>query len=410
MIFGKKLAAGVDLREDETQLSYFIEGMDDPESVSTYVNEGRYIIPTIIAKTEQGWVVGEEAIEEQKKGNPFVYDGILKQALDGDIELLKNFIEECLRKIPNLELPEQLDGIDFTVPEIELHVNNCIFTCMEQLGVLSDKIHVIGYAESSIYYALSQKRNLWKNDVVFFDLSNKSFWYRHIHIAKGNKTELVLMEEQELTKQLNMEMLQTKEGIAEADRILLKLTQRLFEKKTICTVYLIGVGFFEEDWAEMTLKYLCRGRRVFKGRNLYTKGACYASYDRIAVHAFNAFCFLCSGTIPESLGIRIIDKEAEKTWILISAGTNWYDAKNRVECIVDETDQFELVAIPAGSKDEHVKRVSMKTLPQRAKRMSRVEISVEFYEQSRGRLQVSDIGFSNAFPGSGIILDEELIL
>ena len=46
------------------------------------------------------------------------------------------------------------------------------------------------------------------------------------------------------------------------------------------SVYLIGDGY-RDGWADESLHYLCRGRRVFQGNNLYSKGACYGMMERL---------------------------------------------------------------------------------------------------------------------------------
>ena len=58
----KKLVAGYDIQKNKVQLSFYIEDREDAESVSPLASQIDYEIPCLVAKTEQGWVVGEEAL------------------------------------------------------------------------------------------------------------------------------------------------------------------------------------------------------------------------------------------------------------------------------------------------------------------------------------------------------------
>ena len=45
--------------------------------------------------------------------------------------------------------------------------------------------------------------------------------------------------------------------------------------------FLLGEGFHGE-WSQDSLRLLCHNRRVFKGNDLYSKGACFGMQDKLA--------------------------------------------------------------------------------------------------------------------------------
>ena len=49
-----------------------------------------------------------------------------------------------------------------------------------------------------------------------------------------------------------------------------------FRGHIVSSVYLTGDGF-DGDWMKQSVAFLCQGRRAFVGKNLYSKGACYAA-------------------------------------------------------------------------------------------------------------------------------------
>ena len=59
----------------------------------------------------------------------------------------------------------------------------------------------------------------------------------------------------------------------------LGIARAVLDSEIVSAVYLSGEGF-EGEWLKDSVTYLLeRRRRVFQGRNLYTKGACYAGID-----------------------------------------------------------------------------------------------------------------------------------
>ena len=44
------IVVGVDLAADYTQISYYVTGMSEPDSMSTIHNEQKYLIPTVLFK------------------------------------------------------------------------------------------------------------------------------------------------------------------------------------------------------------------------------------------------------------------------------------------------------------------------------------------------------------------------
>lgn len=50
-----------------------------------------------------------------------------------------------------------------------------------------------------------------------------------------------------------------------------KIAQDVIDGQVVSAVYLIGDGF-DGDWMKASLQYLCHTRKVFVGKNLYSKG------------------------------------------------------------------------------------------------------------------------------------------
>ena len=75
------------------------------------------------------------------------------------------------------------------------------------------------------------------------------------------------------------------------DEIFLGIAEKKCGGKEVSCVYLIGDGY-KDGWASRSLRYLCRGRRVFQGNNLYSKGACYGIREKIGLEEKKEYVFL----------------------------------------------------------------------------------------------------------------------
>ena len=64
------------------------------------------------------------------------------------------------------------------------------------------------------------------------------------------------------------------------DEALLEIAQDACGKGLIGSIFLIGDGF-QGDWMKESLRFLCRGRRVFQGNNLFSKGACCGMQEKL---------------------------------------------------------------------------------------------------------------------------------
>ena len=60
----EQIYIGYDLNDEYSQISYWMEGMNEPLSLSTITNQERFMIPTVVCKKKgiRQWFYGEEAV------------------------------------------------------------------------------------------------------------------------------------------------------------------------------------------------------------------------------------------------------------------------------------------------------------------------------------------------------------
>lgn len=348
----KYWAVGVDIGKRITQVSYMTEGMKEPETL-------------------------EKLFETQQE---------------------VGFLKECLSAIPGLSELAQIKSIVFSLPRLTLDDVEELKRECGNLGISSDAVHVQGVQEAAIYFALSQERGLWNNEVVFFDFTRDGMLYRRLRAVRQKNT---------ITAELVEEDIQSISFDRFSDEEFLRYSREKMDKRIISAVYLIGEGFYGEEWAVESLKYLCSRRRVFKGLNLYTKGAAYAAYDRIHANVFDKVVFQCKNRLKADVGLRIVYHEEARLLYLARAGTSWCEARALIEAVPDETEELSLVLqYPNGmEREEHL---SLEELPKRERRMTRIEINLAFISENQAIITVKDLGFGCFAPPSETVIRKDI--
>ncbi len=348
----KNWTAGVDIGREITQVSYMAEGMKEPETLDQ-------LFPT-----------SEDM----------------------------SFLKDCLLAIPGLDDLALLQSLELVLAEFTSEKAEKVRTACEEMGIDGKAVHLQGIEEASVYFALSQEKSLWSNDVIFFDFSKEALVYRSLHVENRNGS---------ITARLSEEKLEGMDVKQPSDEMFLRLARERLDKRLISAVYLIGEGFYGGDWAKESLKYLCSRRRVFKGLNLYTKGAAYAAYDRIHSHAYDQVLFLCRNRLKASVGIRIVHKDEPKLLYLVRAGMNWNEARAVIEAVPDEISELTIL-LRSWQGEEAEEHISLEEFPVRERRMTRLEISLVFSSEEHGIFTIRDLGFGSLVPASDIVVHKDI--
>lgn len=413
-------ALGIDISKDYTLVGYSTEGMSEPDSMSIAKNEKRYLIPTCMYKMQNvdQWFIGEEAAFRAKdEGEEANYvedllDGV-KNAGTYEIEgrnykakeLFGIYLELIIEKARELLDFSSVSHICVTVENMEKNITDAILFKLRIMGYKQENIRVISHTEAFIYYVINQKRELWVNDVVIFDFSNYHFKYRRLKTLKNRVPSIISVEEEDCSKIMDMSDISTDDDKARLDEKFLRLAQEKFGKNIISSVFLTGVGFYDE-WADKSIKEICNRRRVFKGYNLFVKGACYAALKRYKNITDTEYIFACEGRTKASVGIAIKHKERNMTVLLSKAGSNWYEAGVKTQCILDGTDKIELIVSSIDNISMDTVTIDLSTFPKRANKATKVEIVISFMDDSRFEVIVKDLGFGDFYKASDMIVSQ----
>lgn len=415
---------GIDLGDEYSQVSYYNYNDREPVSVKFEGSETEFLVPTVVGKAlgADKWYVGDEALESTKLGESEMVSGLLQKAMDKNpikvddctvmpLELMEKYLDYLMMSARMDGRADEIDMVCVTVENFHISLLNVIARAMENLGIDRSRFIVSSRNESYIYYALSQKPELWKNDVFLFDYSKKGLITRRIYMTVERGTRIVMVHEDDLSKEVPYVKADSRETCMHLDDKLTALSQQLFDKTVISSVYITGEGLIGA-LSELTgfVNYICNRRKVFAGQNLYCKGACYQAFEAVCGTAFKDFLLACPERITTGIEMKISDRGRDKILRMVRPGINWFEADCSFDFIVDDMDELEIFLSPLGTREKQLVRVPLGDFPKRPGKATRITVSFSFTSDSRCHMMVKDKGFGEFFLSSGIVMNEELLL
>ncbi|MCR5222176.1 MAG: hypothetical protein K6D90_04860 [Lachnospiraceae bacterium] len=416
---------GYDLNDQVSQISYYELHREVPRTLSDEEEEERLGIPTVLCKRKDvsQWYYGKEAEKVVARGEGTLVGKLLSFArsgakieLEGEaydcVDLLVLFVRRSLNQLSMITQPDQVEAIYFTVDTLEGRSIDVLDKVASALPIPREKIFFQTYEESSYYYVLHQPEELWEHEVAIFDYSNQYMRAYNLWMNRRTTPVVAFVERSDFEELKTPSLMLGEESTEESrdylDEYVLHTIHGLINPKTVSTVFLIGDGF-DESWCKKTLKYLCMGRRVFQGKNLYSKGACYCAKDKILPDKLNkAYVFLGADKLKFNVGLQMKRGQQEEYFALADAGENWYDAKKEFECILDEGSYVNFTITPVDGKDKQHLSVELTGLPTRPERATRLRITTEMKSETLLKIRIQDLGFGEMFPSSGKVWTKEV--
>ncbi len=404
------LVIGLDLNDDYTR-------------ISCYDEEKSWTIPTVICrkKQEEVWLAGEEAYACTLVGEGVIVDKLLKMVRkDGTStiggirytgrELLNLFVRKML-EYPMKEFREnEVDQLVISLQQVDAKMTDTLMYCADFLGIPREKVHVISHMESFVYYVLSQKKDLWTNQVGLFDLSNQRLCYYEMKVQRGLRRNMVQADSENMEEAFNLDILDSPSGSRLADRILCSCGERLLSKKLFSSIFLTGKGFDRTDWAGEFMKLVCHRKKVFAEPVLFARGAAYKGADCRQSATSYPYIFICEGRLKTEVSMRVVRGQKEGSLVLASYGDNWYESKSTMDFILDDQNEIEFTITPLDSKKKKLVRIPLTGFPQRPPRTTRIQMSLAFLDERTMVTVIRDKGFGELFPASDAVIKQEVTL
>lgn len=396
---------------------------DTYTQVCCYGDEQAWTIPTVICrkKNEEEWCVGEDAYGFTLIGEGTIVDKLLSLVKkDGTatiggikyegLDLLKQFLKQVL-KLP-LEKHEEAPVSQLVVAlrRVDAKFIDALLECADFLEIPRERLHVISHTEGFIYYILSQKREVWSNQVGMFDLSEEYLRYYELKVQRGLRQTTVIAEYEDLDEGFSLDILSSSAGGKLADKILCSCGERLLEKKLFSSIFLTGKGFETQNWAVDFMKLICSKRRVYGESSVFAKGAAYKAADYLQEKTSYPFVFICEGRLESTVSVKIFHRDREGQLVVASAGDNWYECKSTMDFITDSQNAIEFMISPQDPKKKKIVKIPLEGFPERPERTTRVSVSIGFLDRNTMAVVIKDKGFGELYPASDATIRQEVMV
>lgn len=404
------LVIGIDLCDNYTHISCM-----EPERT--------WVIPTVVCKNKNidEWYVEEEAYAHTLVGDGIMEDKLLTQVQkDGTatiggikyegIYLLKMFLLKALELPKKASGKEDVASLVIAVDCLEVKLMDSLLYCADYLKIPRGRVHLISHTESFVYYVMSQKREVWSNQVGMFDLSDQSLRYYELKVQRGLRQMQVVADYDNLEEGFHLDVLDNTAGARLADRILCSCADRILQKRLFSAIVLTGKGFENTEWAPEFMKQVCSRRRVFVENSLFSKGALMKAADYLQEKTSYPFICICEGRLKTTVSIRVLNHDKEGQLVLAAAGDNWYEAKSTVDFIVTGTPEVEFTISPLDPKRKKLVKIELADFPKRPDRTTRIELSLGFSNDRTMVAVIKDKGFGELYPAEDAVIKQEVIL
>lgn len=399
---GTRLYMGLDLSDSLAQVSFWREGDKEPVTVSTRKGQEQYQIPTSLYVGKGGYYLyGAEAEKKRNIRNGCLYEYLYLRAVDmsetdGAKEAagrLAVFIRRLIKLKENLYSGDTEFDIYLTiaVPELTLQAVTALELLAEELKEDTAGIRWMDYAESFFYYTFYQEPSVWAHDIALFDFSDRQIKFTLLVREPRTSPQIVIS---------GQEVWQVTDDICEndeaKDRFFADILREAFSKRIVSGVFLVGDGF-DGDWMKEVFRVLGPNRRVFVGKNLYTKGAAYAA---MAFEQKEDWPYLYEGSykIQSDVLLEVVNGGQREKLPLAKAGKNWFDEKYHYTAILRGTPQIQIYILSGGEKKPKVRTLDLEDIWRRPEQTRRICISGKMTDVRNLHITVKDTGFGSFYP------------
>ena len=433
---------GMDLDDRYAQISCWLPGEQKPETLSAEAEGEEYMIPAVLCRrTDRDvWTYGREALQTAERGEGVLVDNLLSSALQGKkveaggeifeaTALLALFIKRSLSLLGGTSRGalrgyrglEKADFFMFTFEKVDRQALEMVERVALLLSLPPERVSCQSRAESFFYYNINQPEELWRHLCMICDFGGRTLKTMLFEANHHTRPATVTVSEEEQAS-LTRHIPEGKEYEAkepsgemaeEMDEAFLALFQKLSAGKIIDTIYLIGDGF-EGNWYQKTLSALCMNRRVFRGNNLYSKGACYGGGYKAAQKsrqkAGQEYVYLGADMLKVNLGLDAVKRGEDIYFSLLDAGMNWFDARGECDFLLDQDYAFSLRLSPVSGRKARQIVVTLSGVPERPPGTTRIHLTVSCPDAETVKLRMEDKGFGDFFPSSGLAWEESFSL
>jgi len=422
-----KVVIGLDLGSDYSQISYCRRDQSMPDTVSLVMGEEQYNIPTLLCKMPEGeggtaWSIGKEALKNAKEGQGTLVKNLLylvqkQRSIKVGAEefsaayLLEVYIKKLFAVVSAYVRVDEIGAVAFTMCTLDTQMRDLLREIAGRVGTKGMEVYFLSHEDCFFQYMIHQPEEMWIHDVLLYDYGSSGI-KGHILSMNRKTNPVACFIETSTFPQMKMPDLSDKSETARSafyrqlDTVLLEIARKHCEKRTITSVFLLGDSFSKE-WCRESLKYMCRGRRVFQGNNLFSKGACYGARERLYPSTLSSsYIYLSQDKLRANIGMTCDKGQEEVYFPILHAGTNWYEAQSMFDVILAKTNIITLNIVPVDGSRTRIARIFLEGLKVRGNKTNRIGLHFYMEDANAIQIEIADKGFGDFFPSTGQVWRE----
>lgn len=391
---------GIDLDDQNAVISYYELNMKEPETFSMVAGSEVYQIPALLTKKKGigQWFIGEEAGRLAIRQGEESTTKLLTRALNKETvfiegerypagELLCLYLKKLLLLAGSLGKKQRPDKLVVCLDTLSREAIQLFAEIIPKLGLDEKRVTLLDRKECFYYFVYHQAKDLTLHDVYLFDYRGTDMRCCRLMRHHNTKPQLVTLSEE--VRRI---------GESSKDESFLRILKDCFAGRIVSSSFLTGEGF-DGGWMKQSVAFLCQGRRAFLGKNLYSKGACYAAAVLDGQQEWQ-YVYLGDNEMKVNVSLKVYNKGATEFLTLINAGDNWYETVGECEVILDGTPEIAFWLQSPNSKNAKIERLELSDLPKRPNKTTRLHILAKPLSDVKVQIQIRDLGFGEIFKSS----------
>lgn len=404
----EKWIVGYDLGWEYAQISYCSAAKAQVETLSSVAGSENYSIPVALCKRVgvNQWFYGKEALRYARENGGILVPDLLRLALNGEPVLIEEaeydptalltlFFQRSLGMLSGIAVADKIDAMMITCERMDEDVTEMLEKVAANLRLKTGRICFQSHQDSYYHYMLRQSPELWRDSSVLFHYQGNHMGFLRLECNRKTQPVTVFIRREEEEFPARNSFPGDEQGDRLLDREFLKIAREKLDGDRISSVYLIGEDFSEE-WLKDSLKFLCEGRRIFLGNNLFSKGACYGMLEHFTPGENDGkYVFLGEEKLKSNIGMKILRRGEETYLALLDAGTDWKKAETSWEFYLREEKTVELTVTSLSSGVKRDIPISLEQLPGD---IARIRMTLRMKEENLLEAEFEDLGFGEFRP------------
>ena len=407
-----QLVLGIDLCDDITQVTVLRPHAAEPDAVYFDARTRKEFLPTVLCVGETGnYSIGFAEEQGDKVIANFFHTAVNGgEVFCGDTAysgraLLESYLDLLLQMVRERFFGQEIGFVAVTCEEANTNeaAGRLLRDILEEKEALRGKCLVLSHLEAFLHFAIRQEEGLWKNGSAAFDYAADGLLFYYMECRSAGGRRLVLADYKDYSEIIPADFTKTKE----TERVALtfeRLAGMALQQKA-SSLFVTGRRF-EGEWVSDVLRLLSGGRRVFRGENLYTQGACYVAAGEFRQEQNADFSLLMPEQITADVYLIAETSASEGEVLMAKVGETYSRVHAEAAVLLDTTGKFSFKIVPAGRGASFSVRVAPKDLELRPDRTSRYLVRVFFVKRDYMAIQIKDIGFGEFYPPTHRIYEE----